>query len=332
MSERFVTRDQIEIARKAVAGVVRRTFVNGSPSLSELADVPVHLKLEHHQITGSFKLRGATNAIAQLGETQRARGVVGVSTGNHGRGLAYAAKAAGVHCIICMSELVPQTKIDGIKALGADVRIVGRSQDEAQEDVEKLVAHRGMTMIPPFDDPAIIAGQGTLGLELLEQVPDLSTVLVPLSGGGLIAGVAAAIKARKPDAGIVGISMERGAAMHACLQAGKPVAVKELPTLADSLGGGIGLQNQYTFPMAQALVDDVVLVSETEIAGAIRHAYWHERQLIEGSGAVGIAALLAEKVRPDGPTVVILSGGNIDMRQHHRVISGEDVDVSGKAA
>ncbi len=187
-------------------------------------------------------------------------------------------------------------------------------------------------MIPPFDHRAIIAGQGTLGLELLEQVPDVATVLVPLSGGGLVSGVAAALKAMRPDVRIIGISMERGPAMHECLKAGGPVLVKELATLADSLGGGIGLGNQLTFAMTRDLVDDVVLVSEAEIAAGIRHIYWQERQIVEGAGAVGVAALLSRKIESVGPMAAILSGGNIDMKQHHRVISGEDVDVTQEAA
>ena len=327
-----ITLADIEAARQAIAGKVRHTPFNVSPSLSALAKVPVHLKLEHTQITGSFKLRGATNAIAALDHASRDRGVVGVSTGNHGRGLAFAAAQAGARCIICMSRLVPQVKIDGIKAHGAEVRIVGNSQDEAQGEVDRLVHEDGMTMIPPFDHPAIIAGQGTLGLELIEQVQDVDTVLVPLSGGGLICGIAAAIKAKRPQVGIIGISMERGAAMHDCLKAGRPILVEELPTLADSLGGGIGLDNRYTFAMTRDLVDEIVLVSEAEIAAAIRHAYWQERQIIEGSGAVGIAALLAGKVPASGPVAAILSGGNIDMKQHFRIISGEDVDVTAEAA
>jgi threonine dehydratase len=208
MHEPFVDLGEIERARNAIAATIRATPVNVSPVLSDLAGVPVYLKLEHMQITGSFKLRGASNAVASLSDEERRRGVVGVSTGNHGRGLAYAARAAGVKCIICMSRLVPQAKIDGIKAQGAEVRIVGQSQDEAQLEVDRLVAEDGMTMIPPFDHRKIIAGQGTLGLELLEQVPDLATVLVPLSGGGLISGVAAALKAKRPEVRIVGISME----------------------------------------------------------------------------------------------------------------------------
>ena len=324
---RLVTLDDIERARRAIAGRLRLTPAEVSPSLSEAAGAPVTLKLEHQQITGSFKLRGATNAIANLSEDQKARGVVGVSTGNHGRGLAYAARQAGVRCIICMSSLVPKNKVDGIKAQDAEVRIVGRSQDDAQEEVDRLVKD-GMTMLPPFDHADVIAGQGTLGLEILEQVPDVETAVVPVSGGGLISGVAAAVKALKPKVRVVGVSMERGAAMYDCIKAGKPVFVEELPTLADSLGGGIGLDNRYTFAMVRDLVDDLVLVSEAEIAGAIRHAYWEERQIIEGSGAVGIAALMTGRIADPGRTAVIVSGGNIDMKLHYRIAGGENVDVT----
>ncbi len=323
-----VTLQEIKAAREAISGVVRRTPVERSRSLSELAGSPVYLKLEHTQVTGSFKLRGATNAVMQLDEKQRAKGVVGVSTGNHGRGLAHAAKEAGVRCIICMSKLVPEVKVEAIRAYGAEVCIVGMSQDEAQEEVDRLVAEEGMTMIPPFDHRHVIAGQGTLGLELAEQLEDLEAVLVPLSGGGLIAGVAAAVKAVRPHIRVIGITMERGAAMHECLKAGKPVHVQELATLADSLGGGIGLNNRLTFQMTRDLVDETLLVSEKEIAAAIRHVYWQERQVVEGSGSVGVAALLAGKINVMGPVAAILSGGNIDMKQHHRIISGEDVDVT----
>lgn len=318
----------IERAHNSIFNAVRVTAVTPSSSLTELCSVPVWLKLEHQQTTGSFKLRGALNAIKELTEAQRKGGVVGVSTGNHGRGLAYAARLAGVHCIICMSNLVPENKIEGIKAQGAEVRIVGSSQDDAQVEVDRLVKEQGMTLLPPFDHAHIIAGQGTLGVEILQQVPDVQTVLVQVSGGGLVSGVARAIKSQRPGVKVIGVSMQRGAAMYESQKAGMPIAVEELSTLADSLGGGIGLDNQYTFNMVRELVDDMVLVSETEIAEAIRHAYWVERQIIEGSGSVGIAALLSDKTKPEGTTVVLLSGGNIDMNLHHRIISGEDVDVT----
>lgn len=328
MTEKITLQDSYQ-ARARIAGRVRQTALVESPALSKLCGGAVSLKLENSQITGSFKLRGATNAVLALSEKQRAAGVVGVSTGNHGRGLAYAAAQAGVRCIICMSELVPQNKVKGIKSHGAEVRIIGRSQDDAQVEVDRLVAG-GMTMLPPFDHRDIIAGQSTVALEMLEQAPDLETVLVPLSGGGLISGVAMVMKAVNPAIRVIGVSMERGAAMYECLQAGRPVQVEELPTLADSLGGGIGLDNAYTFEMTQAFVDDVVLVSETEIAAAIRHAYFEERLVIEGSGSVGIAALLAGRIEHLGRCAVLVSGQNIGMGLHKRIIDGEDVDVAAE--
>ena len=178
-------------------------------------------------------------------------------------------------------------------------------------------------MIPPFDHPHVIAGQGTLGLEILQQVPDLDTVLVQLSGGGLISGIALALKAQHPEVRIIGISMERGAAMAVSQAAGKPVEVEELPTLADSLGGGIGLDNHYTFTMVRDLVDEIILLEEDEIADGIRHAYFNEQVIIEGGGAVGLAALLADKARPGAKTVVLLSGKNIDMQLHRKIINQE---------
>ena len=314
-------------ARQRISHKVLRTPLVQSESLSGRVGSPVYLKLEHQQLTGSFKLRGASNAIACLSDEQRRNGVVGVSTGNHGRGLARAASDAGVKAIVCMSELVPQNKIDAIKAQGAEVRIIGRSQDDAQVEVDRLVEEQGMTELSPFDDPNVIAGQGTLGLEIIEQVPDLDTVLVPLSGGGLLSGLALAIKAIKPEARVIGITMERGASMHQSLKAGKPILVEELATLADSLGGGIGLNNQYTFAMVRGLMETSLLVSEQEIAAAIQHAYWQEREIIEGSGSVGIAAILSGKIKASGTTVVLLSGGNIAMDLHKKIIDGEVPEV-----
>ncbi len=323
---------EIRTAKANLAGKLRTTPMEISPSLSALAGVPVNLKLEHHQITGSFKLRGATNAMAGLSAQECARGVTGMSSGNHGKGLAYAASQLGVRCIICMSDLVPQNKVDGIKACGAEVRIIGHSQDEAQKEVDRLVAEEGMVMIGPFDEPDVIAGQGTLGLEIMDQAPEAEALLMPLSGGGLICGVAAAAKAIKPGIRIIGVSMERGPAMYECQKAGEPIYVEEVATLADALGGGIGMDNRHTFAMVRDLVDDMVLVSEAEIAAAVRHAYWEERQIVEGSAGVGIAAVMANKVKLTGPAVIVLSGGNTAMELHHRIISGEDVDVTAKSA
>ena len=315
-----VSLSDIRAARERIAGKIERTPTVLSHSLSERLGVPVHLKLEHRQTTGSFKLRGASNAVAMLSAEERAHGVVASSTGNHGRALAHAAKLEGMRAVICMSRLVPQNKLDEIRRLGADVRIVGSSQDEAQLEVERLVAQEGLVMLSPFDHPDIIAGQGTLGLEMIEQVPDATLALVQLSGGGLASGIAAAIKGVSPRTKVIGVSMARGAAMKASLDAGRPIEVEELPTLADSLGGGIGLDNRLTFAMCRDLLDGVILLSEDEIAAGIRHAYAQEREIVEGAGAVGIAALLAGKVKANGPVVVLLSGRNIDMNTHRKAI------------
>lgn len=322
---RAVTLTDIHAARERIANKVVRTPTVLSHSLAGRFGVPVHLKLEHRQTTGSFKLRGASNAVASLSAEEKARGVVASSTGNHGRALAHAAKLEGMRAVICMSRLVPQNKLDEIRRLGADVRIVGSSQDEAQQEVERLVAQEGLVMLPPFDHADIIAGQGTLGLEMIEQVPDAALVLVQLSGGGLVSGIAAAIKGISSRTKVIGVSMARGAAMKASLDAGRPIEVEELPTLADSLGGGIGLDNRLTFAMCHDLLDDVVLLSEDEIVAGIRHAYEQEREIVEGAGAVGIAALLAGKVRVNGPVVVLLSGRNIDMNKHRKIICGDAI-------
>lgn len=327
-----ISLQDIRDARARIAGTIRPTPLMMSASLSELSGSGVWLKCEHLQVTGSFKVRGATNAMLSLPEDQRAKGIVGVSTGNHGRGLAFAARKSSAKCVICMSQLVPANKVNAIKAEGAEVCIIGRSQDEAQQEVDRRVREDGMVMLPPFDHPDIIAGQGTLGLEIHDEMPDLETVLVPLSGGGLISGIALALKSLNRNIRVIGVSMERGAAMVASQRAGQPVEVEELPTLADSLGGGVGLENRYTFDIVRDHVDELITVTEEEIAAAIRHAYWQEKQIIEGSGSVSIAALLAGKVRAPGKCVVLLSGCNIDMSLHKRIIDGEDVDVARDAS
>lgn len=312
----------IEAAAARIVGRVVRSPLVDSPSLSRLCGQSVHLKLETRQPIGAFKLRGAMNAVLALRDDQRQRGLVTASTGNHGRAVAYAARELGLRATICMSALVAANKVEAIRSLGAEIRIVGRSQDDAQVEVERLIAGQGLTPIPPFDDPDVVAGQGTIGLELVEDLPELACVLIPLSGGGLAAGIAVAIKAVRPSARLIGISMERGAAMAAAIAAGRPVEVVEEETLADSLGGGIGLANRITFALCCDLLDEVVLLSEAEIAAGIRHAATEEGEIVEGAGAVGIAALLANKVRLQGPTAIIVSGRNIDGAVHRRIFSG----------
>lgn len=276
--------------------------------------MPVHFKLENLQPTRAFKLRGAANKIDRLAPADRERGVITVSTGNHGRAVAHVARASGIPAVVCISEEVPRDKVKAIQELGAELVIRGHSQDQAFEQAAVLQDERGLTMVPPFDDPDIIAGQGTIGLELLEDLPEVDTVLVPLSGGGLIAGIALALKSANPAVRVIGVSMERAPVMYNSLKSGKPVLMPEEDTLADSLRGGIGLDNRYTFRLVRQMVDDVVLVSEEEIARAMAFAFYHHHLVLEGAGAVGIAALLSNKAEAIGRHIaLVLSGGNVDM-------------------
>lgn len=313
-----VTPADIRTAADRIRDHVVDTPLLPDEALSAMLGLPVLMKCEHRQTTGAFKLRGAANAILSL-DRGALRGVATASTGNHGRAVAHAARALGVPAVVCLSRLVPANKVRAIRDLGADVRLVGDSQDDAMAEVSRAVAREGLTEIPPFDHPAVVAGQGTVGLEI--GAPD--TVLVPLSGGGLAAGIAVAVKALSPRTRVIGLTMERGAAMAASLRAGHPVAVTETATLADSLGGGIGLQNRVTFALCRDLLDSVVLLTEPEIAQGIRHL-GRLGHIVEGAAAVGTAALLAGKVVPRGPTVAILSGGNIDPALHARVMAGAD--------
>lgn len=317
----MVTLEDVGTAAERIRDMIRITPVKASASLSRLAGGPVWLKCEHRQETGAFKLRGASNAAARLGHVA---GVTTASTGNHGRALAHAARQLGLPAVICVSRLVPRNKLQAIEALGAEARVIGASQDEAFEEARRLRRDEGFALIPPFDHPDVIAGQGTLGLEILDQIPDAATIAVPLSGGGLLAGVALAVKGLRPDIRIIGISMERGAAMAASLKAGHPVEVEELETLADSLGGGVGLKNRLTFAMCRDLMDEVILLTEAEIAAGIRHLALEDGETVEGAAAVGAGAIVAGKLRAgDGPLVLILSGQNIDPDRHAAIVRGE---------
>jgi threonine dehydratase len=319
--------DAVFRARRAIAGTACRTPLVEAPRLGGDGRA-VRLKLETAQPVGSFKLRGAANALAALGAAERARGVVCASTGNHGRALAYAAGRLGIAASVCVSSLVPANKLEALRAAGADVRIVGDSQDDAQAEVDRLVAETGRIEIPPFDHADIIAGQATIGLEMIEDDPDIDTVIVPLSGGGLIAGVAMAVKALSPGVRVIAVSPARGPAMQASLEAGRPVTVAEEPTLADSLGGGIGLDNRHTFRMVRDLVDEVVLLSEAEIAAAMRALFLREGWVAEGAGAVGVALLLDPARAALGRRVaVVISGRNIDMAQFQHVVASAGGEV-----
>ena len=327
LPESAPTLADIRAARSAITGLALRTPVIAAPTLSALARQEIVLKLETLQPIGAFKLRGALNAVSRLTDEQRKRGIGCCSTGNHGRAVAYAAKRAGVRATICLSSLVPATKVRAIQLLGAEVRRIGDSQDKAQAEIDRLVRSDGLTDIPPFDHPHVIAGQGTIALELLEDRPDLAAIVVPLSGGGLISGIAIAAKALKPDIRIIGVSMQNGAAMHESLAAGRPIEVTEVPSLADSLGGGIGLGNRWTFPICRTLVDETILVSEQEIYRGMQALFGDQKLVTEGAASVGPAALIAGKLRLEGPTAMIVSGCNVDPDQFLAIAGGQPVTL-----
>jgi len=310
-------------ARAAIHGIALRTPLVPAPSLGT-PEREVRLKLETTQPIGAFKIRGAANAIASLAPEQRQTGVTCASTGNHGRAVAFAARRLGIPAIVCMSELVPENKLRAIRQLGAEARIIGRSQDDAQVEVDRLVREDNMAEIPPFDHYHVVAGQATIGLEIVEDWPEVDTVITGLSGGGLLGGIALSVKTLLPDTRVIGLTMARGAAMVESLKAGRPVAVEEFPSLADSLGGGIGLENRYTFQLARDLIDQTLLLSEAQIANAMRHLYFQENLVAEGGGAVGIAPLLEDLGLEIGRRVaVVVSGRNVDMALFQRVMGGE---------
>lgn len=302
----------IYAARRRIAGVARRTPLIASPALAARAGGEVRLKLEFLQDTGSFKVRGAANTILSLDDKARAKGVVTVSTGNHGRAVAHVARLAGVKAAVCLSNLVPENKRAAIRALGAELVVHGQSQDDAAEIAFARVREAGMTMVNPFDDARVVTGQGTIGIELLEDWPEIDVAVVPLSGGGLVSGIACALKAARAGCRVVAISMDRGAAMHASIAAGKPVQIPDVDSLADSLQGGIFLDNKITFAMVRELVDEIVLVTEEEIARGMAYAFDRDHLALEGAAAVGYAAILAGKLDVKGQrAALVLSGTNV---------------------
>ncbi len=315
----------VYLARQRIVSIALRTPIIEAPRLSERANAKIVLKLENLQVTGSFKARGATNKLLSLSEEERSRGVMTVSSGNHGRAVSYVASRLGIQATILLPDTAPENKREAIRRLGAELVMAGPTYDEAADKGVRLQEERGLTMIHPFDDLLVIAGQGTIGLELLEDFAEIDTVLVPLSGGGLLGGIAHVLKSADPTLRTIGVSMDRGPAMVESLRAGKVVDIVEEPTLADALAGGLGGELKYSFEMIRRYVDDTVLVSEEEIAAAMAYALEEHHLVVEGGGAVGIAALLSEKVRDLGKNVaVVLSGSNVDIpilleaaRNHH---------------
>ncbi|MCC6456577.1 MAG: pyridoxal-phosphate dependent enzyme [Caldilineaceae bacterium] len=313
------------VARAVIGAHIRRTPLVYSSYLSAATRGHVYLKLENLQETGAFKVRGAANCLLQMDAEERARGVIALSTGNHGRALAWMGKRLGVRVVVCVPESVLPHKVAAMRALGAEVRVVGADQDAAEAAALAMVEREGLTWVSPFDDSWIIAGQGTIGLEILEDLPQVDLLLAPLSGGGLLGGIALAMKGASARIRTVGVAMARGPVMVASLAAGMPVQLTEEPTLADSLVGGIGLENRYTFELVRRVVDETVLVSEEEIGAAMVYALKVEKQVVEGGGVVALAALLHRKLDVEGQTVaVVVSGGNVDMAVLTRLLLESD--------
>jgi threonine dehydratase len=301
----------IERAAAAGAGVIRETPVLSSRTLGERCGGTVALKAENLQRTGSFKLRGALAKIAALGEAC-AGGVVTGSAGNHAQAVAYAARARGVACEVFMPETAPIAKIEAAAQLGARVSFAGVSVEECLAAARERAAESDLAFVHPFDDPDVIAGQGTLGLELLTQIEDLAMAIIPVGGGGLASGVAIALKSQVPHVRVVGVQVESCAPFPASLAAGRPVDVHSALTIADGIA--VKRPGELTLALLSRWVDDVVVVSEDEVAEAMVFLLERAKLVVEGAGAVGVAALLGGRVSgaPSGTTAVVLSGGNVD--------------------
>ena len=313
-------------AQTLLDGFIDKTPLVPSYYLSNVLKNEFLLKLENMQPIGSFKIRGAISAVQNLPEDTRV--VTCCSTGNHGRGIAYAAGLKGIKAVIFMSRLVPKVKIEAIQNLGAEVILCDDDQAMAELACQKFVLENGYVDISPFDDPYVIAGQGTIGLELLSQRPDINSIVVPLSGGGLAAGIALAVKEINPKIKVFGVTMENGAAMHVSLKNGKPTDVIEVPSLADALGGGIGLDNKYTFSLCEKFLDDTFTVSESEIYHTMQTLYYEDRIIAEGSCVVGIAALLTKKIANiTGPIATVITGRNVNMSIYTDIVNGRDIKL-----
>jgi threonine dehydratase len=315
-----VTLADIEAARETLRGVILATPTLPAARLSSELGAAIFYKAENTQHSGSFKIRGAYNTIVHLSAEEQARGVIAPSAGNHAQGVAQAAQMVGVRAVIVMPERAPLTKVVATRRLGAEVVLHGASFDDAVAHARVLQEQHGYTYIHAFDHPRVIAGQGTIGLELAEALPNLGTLVVPIGGGGLIGGIAIALKALRPNVRIIGVQAAGCAPVPASLAAGHPLPVPTARTIADGIA--VKRPGDLTLPIITALVDEVVTVEEDEIVLAIAHVVQNSRLVVEGAGAAGVAALLAGKVRLRADEVVatILCGGNIDSNLLARVL------------
>lgn len=314
---------EVEAARAIVQRVAEVTPMETSRYLAEVLGAPVLLKCENLQRTGSYKIRGAYHRISQLSDEEKARGVVAASAGNHAQGVAFAARELGIPATIFMPIGVALPKLQATRAYGAEVVLRGHTVSEPLAAAQEFAERTGAVYIPPFDHADVIAGQGTLGLELLEQAPDLQTVIVPIGGGGLIAGVASVLKRTAAEQGrsirVIGVQAANAAAYPVSLAAGAVTEIAISPTIADGIA--VSKPGKLNFEIVQHAVDEVVTVDDDDIARAMLVLLERAKMVVEPAGAVGVAAILTGQVKPEGPTVVVLSGGNIDPLIMERVIA-----------
>jgi len=328
--------DDVRAARKLLDGVIRMTPLEHSRVLAAAAGGPVHLKCENLQRTGSFKIRGAYTRISRLTPEQRAVGVVAASAGNHAQGVALAAQLLDTRATVFMPVSAALPKVDATRNYGAEVRLAGGSVDEALELATEYEAETGAVLVHPFDHPDIVAGQGTVGLEILEQCPEVRTVLVGTGGGGVVAGIGVAIKAMRPDVAVIAVQAEAAAAYPASLAAGHPIPLDRMATMADGIA--VGRPGDLPFGLVRNVVDEVVTVSEAAISKALLLCLERAKQVVEPAGAAAVAAVLAEPRRWEPPMVAVLTGGNIDpvllMRvvQHGMVAAGRYLSVRVRIA
>lgn len=328
-SKNMITLNKIKEAKKNLEGIAQNTPINKAPILSETFNSEIYLKKENLQLTGSFKLRGAFNRVANLSDEKKQNGVVAASAGNHAQGLAYAAKHFGIKATIFMPEATPLTKVSGVKAYGANVVLTGQNFDEAFEAAKKFEEEKGTEFIHPFADDDVIAGQGTISLEILEKIPDLKQIVVPIGGGGLIAGIAIAAKAINPDIKIIGVVASGANAMKESYKSQMPIDSVAVKTIAD----GIAVRdvNPKLLDIIIDHVDHIVEVSDNEIANAVLFLLEKHKLVVEGAGAVATAAIMHEKIDIDDSKIcAIISGGNIDVTMLSLIIEKGLVKSSRK--
>jgi threonine dehydratase len=314
----LLTVEALRATAQALDGVAVRTPLIPVPALASRVNVPVFLKGEQLQPVGAFKIRGAYTAISRIPPEQRARGVITYSSGNHGQAVAFAAQLLGIRSVVVMPQRAPAIKVAGVRRLGGEVVIAGNSSAERYEQARRMAEEQGLAMIPPYESLDVIAGQATCGVEILDEYPEVETILVPVGGGGLIAGIAAAVAAMKPTVRVIGVEPVGAPKLARALEAGQPIVLDHTDSLADGLLPlAIG---KLPFAVLSKVVRESVQVSESEITDGVRFLYQEAGLSVEPSGAVTTAALLSHRVVPNGPTVAIVSGGNVDPELLQRLV------------